>query len=189
MEATHVLVRPAPRYEHPGQWFDPRAIDFGEPACGALTAPGSHDDDTDDDTDDGRATSTELPAYRQVHSFAVGAMTQVLEVLDRRRAGVALTGVVAEHVADQVAALAKARTRATHGPDQRPAAALRRVHVQLCGEEAAEVFGSYRRGDRVLAFAARVARVPVRARRPFGAPAQGRRRTEVRWQMTSLCLS
>ena len=83
--------------------------------------------------------------------FADAALRRVLEVADRRRPIAQLRPLVAPALIDTVIAL----TRAPHTA----AATLRRVRVRMVDgddEDQAEVFGSYTRGPRILAIAARI---------------------------------
>lgn len=98
---------------------------------------------------------------RQAAAFADAALRRVLEVIDRRRPAAALRGVLAPGLVDSVLAVSRSAT-APGG-----AAVLRRVRVQPVGPDAdttaeaaaaAEVSGSYGRGNRLHAIACRVER-------------------------------
>ena len=80
--------------------------------------------------------------------FADAALRRVLEVVDRRRPIAQLRPLVTPALVETVTAL----TRTPH----MAAATLRRVRLRMVDGEAAEVFGSYTRGPRVLAIAARI---------------------------------
>jgi Family of unknown function (DUF6459) len=80
--------------------------------------------------------------------FADAALRRVLEVADRRRPIAQLRPLLAPALIDTVTAL----TRAPHTA----AATLRRVRLRMVDGDAAEVFGSYTRGPRILAIAARI---------------------------------
>jgi Family of unknown function (DUF6459) len=80
--------------------------------------------------------------------FADAALRRILEVIDRRRPVAQLGPLVAPALIDAVVALARTTHTAT--------ATLRRVRLRMVDHEAAEVFGSYTRGQRVRAIAARV---------------------------------
>jgi hypothetical protein len=80
--------------------------------------------------------------------FADAALRRVLEVVDRRRPIAQLRPLVAPALIDTVTALTRA--------PQTAAAVLRRVRVRMVDGESAEVFGTYTRGPRVLAVAARI---------------------------------
>ena len=80
--------------------------------------------------------------------FADAALRRVLEVVDRRRPIAQLRPLVTPALIDTVTAL----TRAPHTA----AATLRRVRVRMVDCESAEVFGTYTRGPRTLAVAARI---------------------------------
>ncbi|HET6731323.1 Rv3235 family protein [Mycobacterium sp.] len=81
-------------------------------------------------------------------AFADAALRRVLEVIDRRRPVAQLRPLVAPVLIDAVVTLARTPHTA--------AATLRRVRLRMVDDEAAEVFGSYTRGPRVRAIAARV---------------------------------
>ncbi|MGJ0117631.1 Rv3235 family protein [Williamsia sp. MIQD14] len=116
-------------------------------------------------------------------TFAVSALTRVLEVIDRRRPVAHLAAVAAPHIIDQVTALMH-RPVPTSAPGRRPpTASLLRVHLQWSGPDAAEVTASYARGDRVHAVAARVQRVPTRIRPSVPG---GPRTTELRWTLVNI---
>jgi Family of unknown function (DUF6459) len=82
--------------------------------------------------------------------FADSALRRVLEVIDRRRPVAQLRPLVAPVLVDAVVGMARTTHTAT--------ATLRRVRLRMVDDEAAEVFGSYTRGQRVRAIAARVER-------------------------------
>ena len=98
---------------------------------------------------------------RQAAIFADAALRRVLEVIDRRRPASQLRPMLATSLVDSVLAIggsAAGRAQAHEG-----AAVLRRLRLQPAGHHdpatAAEVFGSYRRGQRVHAIACRVEQV------------------------------
>jgi hypothetical protein len=80
--------------------------------------------------------------------FADTALRRVLEVIDRRRPAAQLRPVLAPALTDTVIAM----TRLSHNA----AATLRRVRLRMVDGAAAEVFGTYTRGPRVRAIAARI---------------------------------
>lgn len=97
--------------------------------------------------------------------FADGALRRVLEVIDRRRPAAQLRPLLAPCLVDSVLAVGRAGTgigveAGTHG-----AAVLRRMRLQPAGpgrpDAAAEVFGTYSRGERIHAIACRVERTPA----------------------------
>jgi uncharacterized protein DUF6459 len=96
---------------------------------------------------------------RQAAIFADAAVRRVLEVIDRRRPAAQLRPMLASGLLDSVLAIG----RSAAGPGYEGAAVLRRLRLQPAGhhdpEAAAEVFGSYSRGDRIHAIACRVERV------------------------------
>jgi hypothetical protein len=98
------------------------------------------------------------PRLRQAAVFADAALRRVLEVIDRRRPAAQLNPLLAPSLVDSVAAVG--RSAAGHNRD---AAVLRRMRLQAAGhrdpDSAAEVFGSYSRGNRIHAIACRVEQV------------------------------
>ncbi|MGC4961999.1 Rv3235 family protein [Gordonia sp. DT101] len=178
METPRVLIRPAPPYEPPV-----RSAEADRPSAPRAPAGVRRREAIN-----GSARAVEA------RRFAVGTVTLVLEVLDRRRGVNQLDGVVTQQLLAELTALAR-----VHGP-VRPssgapphvmdnAATLRRVHVQMRGPGAAEVFGSCRRGERVRAFAARIEQLPCRVR---VAPGRYRpalpRNVEYRWQLVDFTI-
>jgi Family of unknown function (DUF6459) len=97
-----------------------------------------------------RAIVPTTPPPRAAVVFADAALRRVLEVIDRRRPVAQLRPLVAPALIDAVIALARTTHTAT--------ATLRRVRLRVVDDEAAEVFGSFTRGQRVRAIAARVER-------------------------------
>lgn len=107
------------------------------------------------------ARAATSPQMRQAAAFADAALRRVLEVIDRRRPAAQLRPLLTPSLVDSVVALGhSAAGRAS-------AAVLRRVRLQPAGhrdpEAAAEVSGSYSRGNRMHAIACRVERVPADA--------------------------
>lgn len=97
------------------------------------------------------APPVEEPApCRTAVLFADAALRQVLEVIDRRRPLGQLRPVLAPALTETVLAM----TRSPHSA----AATLRRIRLRMVDDEAAafEVFGTYSRGQRVRAIAARI---------------------------------
>ncbi|HEX5252333.1 MAG TPA: Rv3235 family protein [Mycobacterium sp.] len=98
------------------------------------------------------------PRLRQAAVFADAALRRVLEVIDRRRPATQLNPLLAPSLVDSVAAVG--RSAASRNRD---AAVLRRMRLQPAGhrepDSAAEVFGSYSRGNRMHAIACRVEQV------------------------------
>jgi Family of unknown function (DUF6459) len=107
------------------------------------------------------------PATRQAAIFADAALRRVLEVIDCRRPAAQLRPLLAPSLVDSV--LSAGRALAGSGAASEAAAVLRRMRVQPVGRhdpdthdfEAAEVFGTYSRGDRVHAIACRVEQIPI----------------------------
>jgi hypothetical protein len=109
---------------------------------------------------------------RQAAVFADAALRRVLEVIDRRHPATQLRPMLAPGLLDSVLAIG----RSGHAPAHQGAAVLRRMRLQPAGhrdpEAAAEVFGSYSRGNRVHAIACRVEQVLTDGR--------------ARWQLVAL---
>jgi hypothetical protein len=97
--------------------------------------------------------------------FADAALRRVLEVIDRRRPAAQLRPLLAPSLVDSVLSAG----RALAGAGSEAAAVLRRMRVQPAGRhdpdtlefDAAEVFGTYSRGDRIHAIACRVEQLPT----------------------------
>ncbi len=93
-------------------------------------------------------------------AFADSALRRLLEVIDRRRPVAQLRPLLAPALIDRVTAMMQApRTGCSTGPDG-TAATLRKLRLRMVdgeGQPRAEVFGTYRRGPRVLAIAACIA--------------------------------
>lgn len=98
------------------------------------------------------------PRLRQAGVFADAALRRVLEVIDRRRPAAQLNPLLAPSLVDSVAAVGRSAAGRNRG-----AAVLRRMRLQAAGhrdpDSAAEVFGSYSRGNRIHAIACRVEQV------------------------------
>jgi hypothetical protein len=171
METPRVLIRPAPQYEPPLPAFDGAGrVTPPRPAPRPPTPPTTR-----------KALST---ATTEARRFAIATVTLVLEVLDRRRTASQLEPHVTLCLLDQLTVL----SRSTAPPSS---ASLRRVHIQMGGPGAAEIFGSFERGGRVLAFAARIEQLPCRVR----TPPEKRKRTllprlvEYRWQLVDFAIA
>jgi hypothetical protein len=94
----------------------------------------------------------ETPLPRAAAVFAEAALRRVLEVIDRRRPVGQLRPLLTQPLLDTVVTLSRSRSAA--------AATLRRVRLRSAGTDAAEVFATYTRGDRVRAIAARIELTP-----------------------------
>ncbi|SOX52552.1 hypothetical protein MAAFP003_1218 [Mycobacterium ahvazicum] len=109
---------------------------------------------------------------RQAGAFADAALRRVLEVIDHRRPVTQLRPLLVHGLVDSVLSVSQARG------GRQGAAVLRRMRLQPVGhrdaETAAEVFGSYSRGDRIHAIAARVQMLPTS--------------NGIRWQVVALHL-
>jgi Family of unknown function (DUF6459) len=103
------------------------------------------------------------PSMRQAAIFADAALRRVLEVIDRRRPAAQLRPLLAAGLVDSVLAVGRPGTGA--GAGHEGAAVLRRMRLQPVGpaqpDSAAEVFGTYSRGDRIHAIACRVEQAPA----------------------------
>lgn len=180
MEPSRVLIRPAPPYEPPARPVD--EVPGGAPDMSApVTAPGAVPDEPP--LRPRRALSKATVDARR---HAIRTITLVLEVIDRRRTVAHLEGLATAHLIDQVTALI--RLTPPGGVDG-DTAALRRVHVQMLSSGTAEIFGSYRRGMRVRAFAARIEQLPCRVRAtPDPRRPMLTRAVEYRWQLVAFTL-
>jgi Family of unknown function (DUF6459) len=95
----------------------------------------------------------ETPLPRAAAVFAEAALRRVLEVIDRRRPVGQLRPLLTQPLLDTVVTLSRSRSAAA-------AATLRRVRLRSAGTDAAEVFATYTRGERVRAIAARIELTP-----------------------------
>ncbi|WP_454561222.1 Rv3235 family protein [Mycobacterium haemophilum] len=102
-------------------------------------------------------------SMRQAAIFADAALRRVLEVIDRRRPAAQLRPLLAPSLVDSVLSVRPPATG--HPPERQGAAVLRRMRLQPVGrhdpDTAAEVSGTYSRGDRIHAIACRVEQVPA----------------------------
>lgn len=95
--------------------------------------------------------------------FADAALRRVLEIIDRRRPVAQLRPILAPELTDIVVAMTRSSHTTRHGGGT--AARLQRIRLRMVdnscpagsGDPAAEVFGTYTRGTRVRALAARIA--------------------------------
>jgi Family of unknown function (DUF6459) len=98
---------------------------------------------------------------RRAAVFADAALRRVLEVIDRRRPPAQLRPLLAAGLVDSVGSVSLSLDAGRRG-----AAVLRRMRLQPAGprdpQTAAEVFGSYSRGERMHAIACRVEMVDDR---------------------------
>ncbi|MEE4021651.1 Rv3235 family protein [Gordonia sp. PKS22-38] len=187
METPRVLIRPAAPYEPPPHPVDHSGDIVALPAAAdpaATPAAGTRQ----------RGAPPTVAVSRagiDARRFAIRAITLVLEVVDRRRSLAQLDPVAPVPLIDSVEALVRACSTGAAGPGAGggETAGLRRLHVQMLGPGAAEVFGSYRRGQRVRAFAGRIEQMPRRVRPAPGTPRPGLTRTvEYRWQLVAFTL-
>jgi uncharacterized protein DUF6459 len=110
-----------------------------------------------------QAATAMSPSMRQAAIFADAALRRVLEVIDRRRPSAQLRPLLAPSLVDSV--LSAGWALVGSGAGSEAAAVLRRMRVQPVGrhdpDTAAEVFGTYSRGDRIHAIACRVEQLPA----------------------------
>ena len=99
------------------------------------------------------AAVPEAAPPRAAMVFADAALRRVLEVIDRRRPIAQLRPLLAPALIDTV--IAMTRSSQTAAATLRPAAAVA-LTIGVTAKLAAEVFGTYSRGPRVRAIAARV---------------------------------
>jgi Family of unknown function (DUF6459) len=101
------------------------------------------------------------PAARAAAAFADAALRGVLEVIDGRRSFAQLQPLLGDGLADTVLALSRSSRAGS-----RLAAQLRRVRLRIvdAGGDAAEVYATFYRGERVRAIAGRVERAEIRGR-------------------------
>lgn len=154
---------PAPAAETPRPAVIAPVIDFEPPPVGAAACPPPNSAALRRRSPTGgrtprpehlqRAAAPPEPAARAATVFADAALRRVLEVIDRRRPAAQLRPLLAPALIETVLAMTRPQTSA---------ATLRRVRVRMVDDggdptPAAEVFGTYSRGPRVRAVAARIA--------------------------------
>lgn len=183
----HVLTRRLPRSEPPATGHPDHRCAAGAPRRrgGALSAsrPGPHSGRSPSPRPVSDPDGAALAAAARM--FADRCLRLILEAIDRRRPVSTVTPLLSPAVAGMISALSTASVPGR----SRGGAVVRTVHVRLVGDTAAEVFGTYARGDRVFAVAAHLtarrgvspseSRLSTRS-----APARG-----AAWTMTSLRLS
>jgi len=171
------LLRPLPRFEPPPQGrtlrHRPHTVRRGTPHDGRsgrttpIRASGTGDA--------GGATAAERAAEADALRFADRTIRLVLEVVDGRRPGAQLTGMVAPPLLTTLTA--------TRSPaNTSGSAALIRLRVRTVDDRHAELFGTYTRGTRVLAVAGRVTRPSANPR------TRGRPVAPHGWLLTSVWL-
>ncbi|RVW05806.1 hypothetical protein EGT50_01130 [Rhodococcus xishaensis] len=89
----------------------------------------------------------------EARRFAELALRLTLEVMDRRRVPAQLRAVAVPAVVDVIHSIVRSTG---HAGRRLGTATLERVRVRSVRSDAAEVFGTYTRGDRVFAIAARI---------------------------------
>lgn len=194
MDDNRILVRPAPPFEQVALIADSRCAytcrvpgaDGGATRRHRPTAPVGAK--VRSIAASAPTTPAEAENAMAARRFAIATLTQVLEVLDRRRAVRRLDPLVAGHLIDQITALVRAPEVRVSSSAPDNTATLRRLHVQMRDFDAAEIFGTYRRGERVRAFAGRIERRACRVR--TAAPGTYRaagvgRQIEYRWQLVA----
>ncbi len=195
METPRVLIRPAPPYEPMARVAADAATDSTLDGAPWPVEPVAADPTSMPDADPGAAdesgrvgSRTVSAATLEARTFAISTITLLFEVLDRRRSLNQLDAHAPVHLLDHVAALARAQGTSRSSAAE-TSAALRRMHVQMFGPGAAEIFGSYRRGERVRAFAGRIERRPRRVRTSVGSGPGLRRAVEYRWQLVAFSIA
>ncbi|OBH01092.1 hypothetical protein A5696_14185 [Mycobacterium sp. E2699] len=152
---TVFAVTPVVDYEPPGS--DVRRCRQPSPASPRRRAPrGARTTQT------GRPPQAPTSApMRAAGALADAALRRVLEVIDRRRPAAQLRPMLAPGLVESVLAIGRSATG--HARGHSGAAVLRRMRLQPSGhrETAAEVAGSYSRGDRIHAIACRVEQAPT----------------------------
>ncbi len=111
------------------------------------------------------AAARESAPPRAAVVFADAALRRVLEIIDRRRPVAQLRPILAPELTDIVVAMARSSHTGTRHDERGNAATLQRIRLRMVddscpagsGGPAAEVFGTYTRGRRVRALAARIA--------------------------------
>ncbi|CAM2937706.1 Rv3235 family protein [Prescottella defluvii] len=159
MTTPHRFLSRAPQCEPPASEAPGYSACPPAPRPSALRAPtrSPHDGRSSRRTP---ATPPDSGASPDARRFAESALRLTLEVLDRRRTPAQLRPIVTPTVLDLVNAL----TRSTPAGSRLGTAALARVRVQPVHVNASdvfevfEVFGTYNRGSRVFAVAARIER-------------------------------
>ncbi|BBY79641.1 hypothetical protein H7I53_02765 [Mycolicibacterium pulveris] len=100
--------------------------------------------------------------------FADAALRRLLEIIDRRRPVGQLRPILAPELTDIVVAMARSSHETTRHGGKGTAARLQRIRLRMVDDgsstPAAEVFGTYTRGQRVRALAARIALIQDRWR-------------------------
>lgn len=151
-------VTPVVDYEPPTQSVlcqQPSRSALRRPAPRAATGPASNQNAPVT----GKVLSLSM---RQAAVFADAALRRVLEVIDRRRPAAQLRPLLTPSLVDSVLSIGRASGQSAESDG---AAVLRRIRLQPVGrdqpETAAEVFGTYSRGERIHAIACRVEQSPA----------------------------
>ena len=153
MQVPHRFISPAPHFEPPTRNgvhpLGRRRV--AEPRVG-TTRRSPHD---------GRSPRRTLPrpnvenaAPPELRRFTEHSLRLTLEVLDGRRPPAHLRPLLTKSVHDLVPAL----VRSAPAGRRLGGAILTRIHIRVVQVDAAEVFGTYNRGGRVFALAARIER-------------------------------
>ncbi|MFC9514247.1 Rv3235 family protein [Nocardiaceae bacterium NPDC056970] len=153
MQVPHRFISPAPQFEPPTRItaHPPGQRSAPEPRAGAARRS----------PHDGRSPRTHVPragaessAPPELRRFTEHTLRLTLEVLDGRRPPAHLRPLLTPSVNDLVPAL----VRSASASRRLGGATLTRIHVRVVRADAAEVFGTYNRGGRVFAVAARIER-------------------------------
>ncbi|QBJ95321.1 hypothetical protein ERC79_04655 [Rhodococcus sp. ABRD24] len=163
MNTEHRFLSRAPQ-------FEPPATGAARPSRTTVAAAARRSPHSGRSPRNGSApvTADSTRPASDARRFAEHALRLTLEVLDRRRPPTQLRPLLTPAVHDLVQTLARSAPAGTH----LGTATLARVHVRPVHHQAAEVFGTYNRGGRVFAVAARIER--GNSRHPAG------------WAITSL---
>ncbi|MFC7447538.1 Rv3235 family protein [Rhodococcus daqingensis] len=128
-----------------------------------------------------RPPAEALTVDPEARRSAEHALRVTLEVLDRRRPPAQLRPLLAPSLAGLVGTLSRQPVPAR----RLGVACLQRVHLRASDADTVEVFGSYSRGQRMFAVAARLERTPAAGIAPPGHSA-GSAPPPGGWRVTSL---
>ena len=190
--ASSVVVRepirlvPAPPYEPAA---GPASSSEAASTVPASTAPASTAGPASTRQSERTRRAPASAASARARRAAIAMVTALFEVVDRRRPAAHLGAVVSARLLEHVELLVSADLPRTDSDGPGECAQVRRVHIQMRGAAAAEVFGSYSRGRRVRAFAGRIELLLCRVR-AADAPARSvPARLEYRWRLVAFTLT
>jgi len=153
MQVPHRFIAPAPQFEPPVR----NAVLPHEKRPTTGSRPGTARRSPHDGRSPRRAlphTAGESTPPPELRRFAEHTLRLTLEVLDGRRPSAHLRPLLTPSVNDLIPAL----VRSAPAERRLGGATLTRVHIRVVRADAAEVFGTYNRGGRVFAVAARIER-------------------------------